>query len=200
MTRRITLFSNVSLAGSVPLEKTGNGGFQVSSDSSAYTGRVRCSGGYFNVDGAGSLKGVPRFDLAGRVTSAVASGYGGDFSMGNLTPTLNAGANDKFADSALFVLNRGSLDCRASSTSTETIGRVDVETWGVLGAGQGTLGGTLTLSDATAGLTRGSTGLGMVMVPVDAAGTPYNNIRVPNGLPRWSWTRPLSPAPLRAAP
>lgn len=183
MTRRITLFSNVSLAGSVPLEKTGNGGFQVSSDSSAYTGRVRCSGGYFNVDGAGSLKGVPRFDLAGRVTSAVASGYGGDFSMGNLTPTLNAGANDKFADSALFVLNRGSLDCRASSTSTETIGRVDVETWGVLGAGQGTLGGTLTLSDATAGLTRGSAGLGMVMVPVDAAGTPYNNIRVPNGLP-----------------
>ncbi len=184
MTRRITLFSNVSLAGSVPLEKTGNGGFQVSSDSSAYTGNVLSAVGYFNVDGTGSLKGVPRLDMKGRMLSSVTTAYGGnEFSMGNMTLSPVAGPNDKLGDSALIVLNRGILDFRAGATSTETIGRVDVETWGVLGAAQGNLGGTLTLSDATAGLTRGSTDLGMVMVPVDAAGTPYNNIRVPNGLP-----------------
>jgi autotransporter-associated beta strand protein len=184
-TRRITLLSNVSLAGGVPLEKKGPGGFQVSTDCGAYTGSVRSAGGTFNVDGwSGTLKGVPRFDLAGRMGSPVAMGYGGnDFTQGNLTPGLQSGANDKIGDSALIVLNRGVLDCRGGSTSTETIGRVDLETWGVLGATQGNLGGTLTLSDATAGLTRGSTGLGMVMVPVAAAGTPYTNIRVPNGLP-----------------
>lgn len=182
-TRGLRLRPNVALAGSAPVEKSGMGVFEIQSDSSAYSGGLRVSMGTLVLANTGSLKGVPRFDLFGKVVSATAGGYGGnEFGMGTLTHAPAAGANDRLGDNALFVINRGALDYRTGSASTETIGRVDLETWGVLGGGQGAGGGTLTLSDATAGLTRGSTGLGMAMVPLNAAGTPFVNIRVPNGL------------------
>lgn len=182
-TRGMRLRPNVALAGSAPLEKIGNGVFEVQSDSGAYSGTLRVAMGTLVLASTGSLNGVPRFDLFGKVVTATASGYGGnEFSMGTLTHAPASGANDRLGDSALFVINRGALDYRPTATSAETIGRVDLETWGVLGGGQGNTGGTLTLSDATAGLTRGSTGLGMAVVPLSASGAPFVNIRVPNGL------------------
>jgi autotransporter-associated beta strand protein len=182
-TRGMRLRPNVSLAGSAALEKDGAGVFEVQSDSSAYTGEVRVRMGNFSIASSGSLRGVSRFDLSGRIVTATASGYGGnEFGMGALTVTAANNANDKLGDSALVVLNRSNFDYRPTASSTETMGRVDVETWGVLGGSQGTAGGVLTLGDATAGLTRGSSGQAMAMVPVASAGTPFVNIRVPNGL------------------
>ncbi len=182
-TRGMRLQPNVALAGSAPIEKIGTGVFEVQSDSSAYSGNVRVSMGTFVLANIASLKGVPRFDLFGKVVSATASGYGGnEFSTGMLTHTPSAGSNDRLGDNTLVVLSRGSLDYRSTATSAETIGRVDLETWGVLGGGQGNGGGTVTLSDATAGLTRGSTGLGMAVIPLNSSDIPYVNFRVPNGL------------------
>ncbi|MGI5867852.1 MAG: autotransporter-associated beta strand repeat-containing protein [Kiritimatiellia bacterium] len=82
----------------------------------------------------------------------------------------------------MIVLKRGAFEFRGAGGRTETIGRIDVETWGVLGAWEGNTDGILTLSDPTAGLTRGSTGSGMAMVHVNASGAPLGNFSVPNGI------------------
>ena len=122
-TRGIRLNPNVSLVGNGTLEKKGNGSFAITSDCNAFTGTVWSAVGTFSVFDAGSLRGVPRFNVVGRPMGAVTSTYGGnDFSMGNLTLTLAAGANDKLGDAAFFVLNRGSLNIYGGTTSTETLG------------------------------------------------------------------------------
>ncbi len=181
-TRGMRLLPNVALVGTAPLEKVGVGILEIQSDSSAYTGVATVRVGTLAISAAGSFKGVKTLNCLGRVVTATATGYGGnEFGMGALRVSAAGGANDKLADDATLTLSRGSFDYRPVANSAETMGRVDVETWGVLG-GSGTAGGVLTLGDETAGLTRGSTGRGMAMVAVGTSGNNILNLRVPNGL------------------
>jgi len=182
-TRGMRLMPNVALTGTAPLEKIGVGIIEIQSDSSAYTGALTVRFGTLAVSASGSLKGVKAINGVGQVVTPTATSYGGnEFGMGAFRVTAAGGANDKLADDATLTLKRGSFDYRPAANSVETMGRVDVETWGVIGGSSGTAGGVLTLGDAAAGLTRGSIGRGMIMVPVGTSGNNLLNIRVPNGL------------------
>lgn len=178
------LAANVSLAGSATLVKNGFGSLTISSDCSNFTGLIDHTFGLLSLSDTSIMKNVPRFDIKGRVVSASATSYGGnEFSIPSLRVVASSGANDKLGDAARIVLSRGSFDYRSAATSAETIGQVDLETWGILGSASGTAGGVLTIADSTAGITRGNDNLGMALVPVAATGGNVLNIRVLNGLP-----------------
>ena len=183
-TRGMRVAANVSLAGSATLVKNGFGSLTISSDCSNFTGLIDHTFGLLSLSDTSIMKNVPRFDVKGRVVSASATSYGGnEFSLPSLRVVASSGANDKLGDAARIVLGRGSFDYRSAATSTETIGQVDLETWGILGSASGTAGGVLTIADSTSGITRGNDNLGMALVPVGSTGGNVLNIRVLNGLP-----------------
>lgn len=180
-TRGINFLANVALAGSMDVEKLGGGVWELQSISDGFAGAVNVRQGQATL--AGSLAGVPTFNLHGRLCNATTSGYGGnEFSAGTLRVNAASGANNKLKDDAVVSLRRGSFTYVTQATTTETIGQVAVETWGTIGSTEGYAGGILTLGDSTAGLTRGSLGLGMLVFSSVSGSSTLLKLRVPNGL------------------
>ncbi len=185
-TRGFQLQNNVSLAGSAPVTKVGNGKFELTANNNAYTGVINVRQGNFAVSSAGSLNGVQEINCVGRVTLATTSGNGGnDFGFGGFNPNAASPSDNKLADDLVITLDRGGFGYVTAATSTETVGRVVLNSWGTLGtSSSGTAGGVLILGDATAGITRGPYGVGALCMPVDAGAAPRVRLKVPNGVPK----------------
>ncbi|NLF38261.1 hypothetical protein GX586_02375 [bacterium] len=182
-TTGVRIGNNVSIGGSAPITKLGGGVLELTANSDGYTGAVNARQGTLALSASGSLSGAKTINCVGRVVMANSSGYGGnDFAKGDFRVTAAAGANDKLADDAVITLSRGGFPYWTSATGTETIGRIVLDPWGTLGTSDGSEGGILTLSDATAGITRGAYGVGTLVIIAQSTGIPKCRVRVPNGI------------------
>lgn len=179
----------VTLAGSAPLHKTGAGLFRVAGNCDAYTGSVSIDMGVLSLNSLDSsvpsLNGVTSVTLLQRVNDAGATTLtGNNVPSGELSVSAGGPGDNKLNDNLVITIKRGKFSYTQTATSTETIGQIVLNPWGVLsGNNFGTAGGVLTLSDATAGISRGSDGLGTACFSVPSGGEPRVNIRVPNGIP-----------------
>lgn len=182
----IVLGANISLgAGSTPLIKDGLGHLTLNGgNSNAYTGPVQVRSGNFIINSNSTLNGVTQFNVSGyRTPNAGSTSSPNDWSSPDLRLTIANMASNQIADGAVLTLGRGDFQVSSAGTSsTETIGRIVLQPYGIISAGSGSAG-VLTLGDATAGIHRGATGLGTLSVNV-TSGTENTAtaIRVSNGV------------------
>ncbi len=184
-TRGITI--RRPLSGDAPILKTGYGYMTLAADSDGYTGTLTVSENALNT-GTAKFRGITNAVLSGRVSLPANSTYGANtFSYGDWRMGAQDSVADLISDNLRVVLNNGSFTYSTRSKTFETMGSVDVETWGSIGASGSTasnLGGVLVLSNSVAGITRGSRGIGVLQFSATYGLTGIQTaIRVPNGLP-----------------
>lgn len=176
------------VTGDALIDKTGFGTLSITADSDDYTGTITVRENYLST-GTTKLRGITNVVCSGRVSLPANSAYGANtFSYG----AWNVGAQDSsptdlVSDDLRVVLNNGAFTYSTRSRTFETMGSVDVETWGSIGANGGNasyLGGVLVLSDPAAGITRGSKGIGMLQFSATFGSDGIQTaIQVPHGLP-----------------
>lgn len=181
-TRGIVLDTNVTLAGSSPLVKDGRGKFELLGNNNAFTGQVIHRSGRLVIGPNATLAGVSDIRVEGYATLRNTGNLGGnEFSNPTLFISAGAGANSKFNNDLLITLTRGTIRYSNGSLSTETIGRIDLSTWGILNFSEGNnAGGWLILSDATQGLTRGPQGLGTLHIETQENAATRAQLRITN--------------------
>jgi len=178
----------VSLEGVAPLHKTGAGQFQLAGINNSYTGPISIDMGTFNLVSADSsspsLNGVTSVTVMQRVNDAQTTSLSGNqVAVGNFSVSAGGAGDNKLNDNLVVTMKRGQFTYNQTATSTETIGKIVLSPWGLLsGNNYGTIGGVLTLSDATAGISRGSDGQGTACFSVPAGGEPRVSIRISNGI------------------
>ncbi len=197
-TRDVQFRSNVVLSGSVPLTKTGAGQLTLYGRSPDYSGDLTLRGGTLKLtggsDGSGTLPSVTNITVQGfpSLNGEYNSVY---FSTPSFSATaVGNGTNDQLNDEAVITLARGRFEYQGrrnndpASVSSETIrkivlaphGVLDIDAANVTGS---TNAGVLVLADLTAGIDRGSSAHGTMLVNVGAGGNPTNDIIVANGYP-----------------
>lgn len=186
-TRGLSLANNVSLSGAEPLTKLGTGRLDLGGNNNGYSGVVNNRQGTVQLTtlAGASMNGVKQVNCIGRVTVATATAYGGnDFAFANFSVNASSPTDNKLADDLVVTLSRGGFTYLPTSTSTETVGRVVLNTWGTFGSSSaGGTGGALILADPTAGITRGPYGVGTLCMIVPADGLPRTKLKVMNGVP-----------------
>ena len=195
-TDAIQFRSNLVLSGSATLTKSGSGQLQLYGRNDAYSGAITIRGGRLTLiggsDGVGALPLVQDYTVAGFANPNSDTYASAGFSTPTFTVTaISNGLNHQLHDQAVITLSRGRFEYvgrrnnNPASVSAETMRKIVLAPYGVLdidGAGaSGTSAGTLTLGDATAGLDRGPSGYGTLLVNVALGGSPTTDVIVANG-------------------
>lgn len=191
LTRRLEIQSNVVLSGSAPLHFLGTSRTILKSASTNLTGDVTMRSSLLvDSDGPGSLAGVTNFHVRSDilVPGAVVPTYILYFWVS----APGTGVVNQLHDNAAIALSWGKFTYsgryHATDATDETIGKIALRPHGILdiSTAQSTSGAdrpSLILSDATAGLDRGPSGRGTMVVVVTGSGHPTNDVVVQNGVP-----------------
>ena len=177
----VSMSAGVQLAGSSTLWKRGAGEFAVRGNSSAFTGDVLISEGSIFVDntgGSGVLTGVTDLAVAGSLVGKALSSAAAPF----LNWRFNASTNLS-TDLAITLSGGGTFRPNSQATGvSHTLGKIILEGAGILSEQSASANAvTITLGDATQGLTQGADGRGTLHVrPYDAAGTMKTTYKVAN--------------------
>ncbi len=173
----LDLKNNVTFgASSTTLVKDGGGRFEMgefsnTSNSSAFTGNLVVKSGVFNLNPSANLSGVPSLTLATfRSDPSAATAANGDFTTPIFSIALSNAASNRLSNDLAVTLRRGEFGVTGGgASSTETIGQIQLAPYGYLNTSGATAGTTLTLGNATAGIDRGSTGLGTMVIGINSS-------------------------------
>ena len=191
--RHIRLEPNVRLNGSTPLRIRGGGFLDVRGVHSGYSGALEVASGRMDVSAGAGFPSVNQMSVRGYPSASVASYVGNAFETPSIriVPGSN-GLNDQLHDGLVMTLSSGQLDYRGrrnntlANVSSEVMGQLVLEPFGVLSLSAAALAGsnpsTLTLSHSTAGINRGSQGRGTMIVGVTSGSAVQTDVIVQNGV------------------
>lgn len=191
--RGVRFMPSVTLEGSTPVTKFGDGTASIVSVNSNLTGSIHVKGGILKLDRDSSLakegglpattnivvKGHPMRNVTGHGTTT--------FSEPQFEVTVNAvGAKNQINDNAVITLSRGKFQYGGSQSTTdssrETLGKIVLEPQGYMDiyglVAASSTRSILTLSDPVAGIDRGSSGHGTLFISRELR----NNLVVSNGV------------------